>query len=264
MTVSEASKRYLAAVGHLRGDQARVRGRPARLRRLVRRRRARAASTSAFSPTTRPTLGRARPGGKLAPATISRRLSAVRSLLRFSLGPRPRAGHPAGPAPRPAASGRAEGGRGRRAARRRSTAASPLALRNRALLELVYSAGLRSAEAVGLDLADVDFEQEHVHVRDGKGAQGPRDPARRGGRPLDRAATSVRRGPSSRAARRTRSSCRPAAAASTRRRSAVWCRIRIASATLSRRTCWRAAPTCASSRSSSATRRSRRRRSTAT
>ena len=47
----------------------------------------------------------------------------------------------------------------------------PLALRNRALLELVYSAGLRSAEAVGLDLGDVDFEQEHVHVRSGKGAK---------------------------------------------------------------------------------------------
>src|SRR5262249_30132690 len=47
-----------------------------------------------------------------------------------------------------------------------------LALRNRALLELVYSAGLRSAEAVGLDLADVDFEQEHVHVRRGQGAKG--------------------------------------------------------------------------------------------
>src|SRR6185437_3769167 len=47
----------------------------------------------------------------------------------------------------------------------------PLALRNRALLELVYSAGLRSAEAVGLDLGDVDFEQEIVHVREGKGAK---------------------------------------------------------------------------------------------
>ena len=46
----------------------------------------------------------------------------------------------------------------------------PLALRNRALVELVYSAGLRSAEAVGLDLADVDFEQELVHVR-GKGGK---------------------------------------------------------------------------------------------
>ena len=52
-----------------------------------------------------------------------------------------------------------------------SEGSEPLALRNRALLELVYSAGLRSAEAVGLDLADVDFEQEHVHVRNGKGAK---------------------------------------------------------------------------------------------
>src|SRR5207247_2799072 len=47
---------------------------------------------------------------------------------------------------------------------------SPLALRNRALIELVYSAGLRSAEAVGLELADVDFEQEAVRVR-GKGGK---------------------------------------------------------------------------------------------
>ena len=46
----------------------------------------------------------------------------------------------------------------------------PLGLRNRALVELVYSLGLRSAEAVGLDLQDVDFEQELVHVR-GKGGK---------------------------------------------------------------------------------------------
>src|SRR2546430_4885722 len=46
----------------------------------------------------------------------------------------------------------------------------PLALRNRALLELVYSAGLRSREAVDLDLGDVEFEQELVRVR-GKGGK---------------------------------------------------------------------------------------------
>jgi integrase/recombinase XerD len=114
-------------------------------------------------------LGRARPGGKLAPATIARRLSAVRALLRFALGP---ASVPDTPlAPR----------RGRRlpdAPRVAEVDAlldavdgdAPLALRNRALVELVYSAGLRSAEAVGLDLADVDFEQEQVHVR-GKGGK---------------------------------------------------------------------------------------------
>ena len=50
------------------------------------------------------------------------------------------------------------------------TGTPPLALRNRALLELLYSGGLRSAEAVGLDLADVDFEREAVHVR-GKGGK---------------------------------------------------------------------------------------------
>jgi integrase/recombinase XerC/integrase/recombinase XerD len=47
---------------------------------------------------------------------------------------------------------------------------SPLALRNHALLELLYSGGLRSAESVALDLGDVDFERETVHVR-GKGGK---------------------------------------------------------------------------------------------
>src|SRR4029078_2648738 len=46
----------------------------------------------------------------------------------------------------------------------------PLAVRNRALFELVYSAVLRAAEAVGLNLADVDFDREQLHVR-GKGGK---------------------------------------------------------------------------------------------
>jgi len=46
----------------------------------------------------------------------------------------------------------------------------PLALRNAALVELVYACGLRSAEAVGLDLGDVDLDREQVHVR-GKGGK---------------------------------------------------------------------------------------------
>lgn len=110
-------------------------------------------------------LGRAR--NSLSPATIARRLAAVRSLLRFTLGP---ANVPAGTmTPR---------------SRRRLPDAprlvevestldafstnDPLTVRNRALFELVYSCGLRSAEAVALDLGDVDFDQESVHVR-GKG-----------------------------------------------------------------------------------------------
>jgi site-specific recombinase XerD len=118
-------------------------------------------------------LGAARPGrrpSRLAPATISRKLAAVRAFLRHALGP---ARVPdARVAPR---QGRRLPELTRGADLERELTAlegdGPLPLRNRALVELVYSAGLRSAEAVGLDLADVDFEQEHVHVRNGKGGK---------------------------------------------------------------------------------------------
>jgi site-specific recombinase XerD len=113
-------------------------------------------------------LGKARPR-KLAPATIARKLAAVRAFLRHALGPErvpdasfaPRRPRRLPDAPRPREIDReldALRGDG------------PLALRNLALAELVYSAGLRSQEAVDLDLADVDFEQEAVHVR-GKGGK---------------------------------------------------------------------------------------------
>jgi integrase/recombinase XerC len=117
-------------------------------------------------------LGAARPGrqpSRLAERTIARKLAAVRGLIAFALGPArvpelalgPRRSLHLPETPRPDEVDellKASEGKG------------PLALRNRALLELVYSAGLRSAEAVGLDLADVDFENETVHVR-GKGGK---------------------------------------------------------------------------------------------
>ena len=118
-------------------------------------------------------LGAARPGrrpSRLAPTTIARKLAAVRAFLRHALGPArvpdarlaPRRGRRLPDSPREADVDR-------------QLAAldgdEPIELRNRALVELVYSAGLRSAEAVGLDLADVDFEQELVHVRRGKGGK---------------------------------------------------------------------------------------------
>jgi integrase/recombinase XerC len=115
-------------------------------------------------------LGRARPGGKLAPSTISRRLVAVRSLLRYTLGPdrTPDAAlAPKRPRRLPDAPKLSEV----EELVDSFAGDDPLALRNRALVELVYSAGLRSAEAIGLDLGDVDFEQELVHVRRGKGAK---------------------------------------------------------------------------------------------
>jgi site-specific recombinase XerD len=117
-------------------------------------------------------LGAARPGRtprKLAPTTIARKLAAVRAFLRATLGP--------ARVPELALSVR----KGRHlpdvpkleevdAGLDRLFTDGPLGLRNRALFELVYSAGLRAAEAVGLNLADVDFDQELVHVR-GKGAK---------------------------------------------------------------------------------------------
>jgi site-specific recombinase XerD len=115
-------------------------------------------------------LGGARRGRKLAPATISRKLAAVRAFLRHALGPEhvpdarlaPRRARRLPDAPTAAEVERTlealEGD-------------GPIPLRNRALVELVYSAGLRSAEAVGLDLGDVDFEQELVHVRRAKGGK---------------------------------------------------------------------------------------------
>jgi site-specific recombinase XerD len=113
-------------------------------------------------------LARGRPR-RLAPATIARRLAAARSLIRFALGPErvpdvqltPRRPRRLPHAPKLDELERTLS---------RFDGREPLQLRNRALVELVYSAGLRSQEAVGLDLADVDFDAETVHVH-GKGGK---------------------------------------------------------------------------------------------
>lgn len=115
-------------------------------------------------------LGRVRSSGRLAPATISRKLASIRALLRYTLGAErvpdasfaPRRGRRLPDAPKSEEVNELVD---------EFDPSTPLGLRNRALVELVYSAGLRSAEAVGLDLGDVDFEQELVHVRRGKGAK---------------------------------------------------------------------------------------------
>jgi site-specific recombinase XerD len=117
-------------------------------------------------------LGRSRSGRnprRLASSTISRKLAAIRAFLRFALGPARVPDAPLAPRRRRRLP---DAPRVEEVEREldRVDGQEPLALRNRALIELVYSAGLRSAEAVGLDLADVDFEQEAVHVR-GKGGK---------------------------------------------------------------------------------------------
>ena len=117
-------------------------------------------------------VGADRPGRKprkLASTTVARKLSAVRSFLRAALGPArvpdvAIAGRKRRRLPNPPRPDETDG------LLQALQGDAPLALRNRALFELVYSAGLRAQEAVDLDLADVDFEQELVLVR-GKGGK---------------------------------------------------------------------------------------------
>ena len=197
------------------------------------------------------------------PRASARRLAAVRSFLRAALGPArvpdaafaPRRSRRLA---RPAAHRRdrpdARRARGRRRRSRCGTARSSSSSTR---------PGCRSAEAVGLDLGDVDFEQELVHVR-GKGGKERVVPL---GEEAALVARALPRDARPQLASRRRERvlplrARPPArhehAAPHRRRTRTGC------GTRSRRICSKAAPTCARSRSCSATRRSRRRRSTAT
>jgi site-specific recombinase XerD len=45
---------------------------------------------------------------------------------------------------------------------------APILLKHRILLTLIYSAGLRSQEAVNLKISDVDFERKTIHIRQSK------------------------------------------------------------------------------------------------
>ena len=166
-------------------------------------------------------LGRARPGGKLAPATIARRLAAVRSLLRFSLGPGARAGDPARAAPRragcPTRRSRREvealldGARRRRAAR----APQPRAARARLLGRPAQRRGRRARPRRRRLRAGARARPQR------QGREGPRSCRSARRRRTGSRATCASRGPSSRAAPRTRCSSRRAAGGSTPRRCAA-------------------------------------------
>lgn len=115
-----------------------------------------------------------RSGGKpLAPASMARRISAVRSFYRWMLreelvqaDPTARLSSPKVPrkSPRfldvPDAAAVVE----------RPTQQGWYQIRNRALLELMYGAGLRVSEAVGLDVKQVDLDERLVRVF-GKGSK---------------------------------------------------------------------------------------------
>ncbi len=104
-------------------------------------------------------------GAGLASSTIARRVAAVRSFFRYQLLVGSRTDNPAAEIglprrarllPRTLSAGEAE---------RLMEAASettPRALRDRALVELLYGAGLRVSEAVGLERSGVDLDERLV------------------------------------------------------------------------------------------------------
>ncbi len=134
----------------------------------------------------------------LAPTSLRRRAAAIRGFYRFAYGdgaievdvaahlelPRqPRllpetltiaevirlldaaGGSPGdGPGPSRPGEGAATGRGSESEPRQRSDDAEAVAVRNRALLELLYAAGLRVSEALGLDLEDVSLDGAWVRV----------------------------------------------------------------------------------------------------
>lgn len=108
--------------------------------------------------------------GGLAPRSVQRRLSAVRSFFRWLQREKAVTGNPAvdvrAPKSRRALPVTVDADQMARLLDIRDT--TPLALRDRALMELLYSSGLRLAELVGLDLPDLDLADRTVRVT-GKG-----------------------------------------------------------------------------------------------
>jgi len=108
----------------------------------------------------------------LAPRSVQRRLSAIRTFFRFLLRERVLRGNPA------------EDVRAPKAARRlphtldpdqmarllELPGSGPFIARDRAMMELFYSSGLRLAELAGLDVGDIDLRDRTVRVL-GKGSK---------------------------------------------------------------------------------------------
>jgi site-specific recombinase XerD len=108
-----------------------------------------------------------------APATIARRLAAVRAYLRHLTLMGTRADNPAAAIAGPRRARTVPRTLSPAEAERLVEAAngtSPRAMRDRALVELLYGAGLRVSEAVGLVKAAVDLEGRIVRVT-GKGGK---------------------------------------------------------------------------------------------
>jgi site-specific recombinase XerD len=109
----------------------------------------------------------------MAPATIARRLAALRALFRVQIETGAREDNPAelvGSPKRPQRLPRVLKSSEVAALLDSIPAATPLELRDRALFELAYACGLRAEELVSLDVGALDFDAEVIRV-EGKGGK---------------------------------------------------------------------------------------------
>jgi site-specific recombinase XerD len=111
--------------------------------------------------------------GGAAAATVARKLAAVRGLFDFLVRTERVGQNPADLVSSPKREGklpRVLTGEQVRTLLERIPARTPLELRDRAMLELAYSCGLRCEEIVNLDQGSFDFESEQLRVL-GKGSK---------------------------------------------------------------------------------------------
>jgi integrase/recombinase XerC/integrase/recombinase XerD len=112
-------------------------------------------------------------GRGLERSSVGRKLAAARGLFDFLTRTGAAAQNPAELLPNPKSASRLPRVLDRDQARvllERIPASSPLDARDKAMLELAYSCGLRCSELVALDVDSIDFDNETVRVR-GKGGK---------------------------------------------------------------------------------------------
>jgi len=108
-----------------------------------------------------------------AATTVARKLAAIRGLFDFLVRSEQLGQNPADLVSSPKREQklpRVLSGEQARTLLERIPARTPLELRDRAMLELAYSCGLRCEEIVNLDVGSIDFESEQARVL-GKGAK---------------------------------------------------------------------------------------------
>ena len=266
-------RRELETRGDVRAHAARVRGRPRGAGPWASER---GSEPATLSYRDLRSYAAALSGRGLAKSSVARKLTAVRSFHDHLVRAGAAEQNPAELLPTPKADSklpRVLGPDEIAGLLNRIPARTPLEIRDRAMFELTYSCGLRAEEIVDLDVDSPDFDAETLRV-EGKGSKTRimpiGEPAQRAlQRYLERARSALdpapgetalflsrrgRRLSTSDVRRRLTSGCaRPPWRGESRRTPFV---------TRSRRTCWRAGPTCDRSRSSWGTRASRPPRST--